>query len=162
VNWLTKYETVENIISNAEEILAKLANILRAGIEQLKLSQQLTTIKKDVELDFGINDLEVEKRDADKLHKLFTDLEFKTLIKGATSKSQNQDAPKKNTLLIKQLKHQPKEVNSKYQCILTEADLDTLIKKLSKAKIIALDTETDSLDFTVANLVGISTFSQSR
>ena len=76
VNWLTKYETVENIITNAEEITGKVGEYLREGIEQLKLSKQLTTIKKDVELDFGINDLKVEKRDTDKLHKLFTDLEF--------------------------------------------------------------------------------------
>jgi DNA polymerase-1 len=46
VNWLTKYETVENIITNAEEITGKVGEYLRDGIEQLKLSQQLTTIKK--------------------------------------------------------------------------------------------------------------------
>jgi DNA polymerase-1 len=156
VNWLTKYETVENIITNAEEITGKVGEYLREGIEQLKLSQQLTTIKKDVELDFGINDLKVEKRDTDKLHKLFTDLEFKTLIKSATSKEKTNTTKKEYVPPPAATQAPPKEVNSKYQCILTEADLDTLIKKLSKAKIIALDTETDSLDFTVANLVGIS------
>ncbi|MDC1138747.1 DNA polymerase I [Gammaproteobacteria bacterium] len=160
VNWLTKYETVENIITNAEEITGKVGEYLREGIEQLKLSQQLTTIKKDVELDFGINDLKVEKRDTDKLHKLFTDLEFKTLIKSATSKEKTNTTKKEYVPPPAATQAPPKEVNSKYQCILTEADLDTLIKKLSKAKIIALDTETDSLDFTVANLVGISISAQ--
>ena len=155
VNWLTKYETVDNIITNADEIPGKVGEYLRAGIEQLKLSQQLTTIKKDVELDFGINDLAVGKRDADKLHQLFTEMEFKTLIKSAASKT-NKDAPK-NTPVADQAADAPvKKINSKYQCILKEADLDALIKKLSKAKALALDTETDSLDFTVANLVGIS------
>ena len=160
VNWLTKYETVENIITNAEEITGKVGEYLREGIEQLKLSQQLTTIKKDVELDFGINDLKVEKRDTDKLHKLFTDLEFKTLIKSATSKEKTNTTKKEYVGSPVVTQAPPKEVNSKYQCILTEADLDTLIKKLSKAKIIALDTETDSLDFTIANLVGISISAQ--
>ena len=156
VNWLTKYETVENIITNAEEITGKVGEYLREGIEQLKLSQQLTTIKKDVELDFGINDLKVEKRDADKLHKLFTDLEFKTLIKSATTKEKTKTTKKEYVAPSAEPQTPPKAVDSKYQCILTEKDLDALIKKLSKAKIIALDTETDSLDFTVANLVGIS------
>ena len=156
VNWLTKYETVENIITNAEEITGKVGEYLREGIEQLKLSQQLTTIKKDVELDFGINDLKVEKRDTDKLHKLFTDLEFKTLIKSATTKEKTKTTKKEYVAPSAELQTPPKAVDSKYQCILTEQDLDALIKKLSKAKIIALDTETDSLDFTVANLVGIS------
>ena len=156
VNWLTKYETVENIIANAEEISGKVGEYLREGIEQLKLSQQLTTIKKDVELDFGINDLKVGKRDTDQLHKLFTDLEFKTLIKSATTKEKTKTTKKEYVAPSTEEHVPPKAVDSKYQCILTEKDLDALIKKLSKAKILALDTETDGLDFTVANLVGIS------
>ncbi len=156
VNWLTKYETVENIIANAEEISGKVGEYLREGIEQLKLSQQLTTIKKDVELDFGINDLKVGKRDTDQLHKLFTDLEFKTLIKSATAKEKTKPTKKEYVAPSTEEHVPPKAVDSKYQCILTEKDLDALIKKLSKAKILALDTETDGLDFTVANLVGIS------
>ena len=156
VNWLTKYETVENIIANAEEISGKVGEYLREGIEQLKLSQQLTTIKKDVKLDFGINDLKVGKRDTDKLHKLFTDLEFKTLIKSATAKEKAKPTNKEYVAPQAEQHVPPKAVDSKYQCILTEKDLDALIKKLSKAKILALDTETDGLDFTVANLVGIS------
>ncbi len=156
VNWLTKYETVENIIANAEEISGKVGEYLREGIEQLKLSQQLTTIKKDVELDFGINDLKVGKRDADQLHKLFTDLEFKTLIKSVTTKEKTKKTKKEYVAPSTEEHVPPKAVDSKYQCILTEKDLDALIKKLSKAKILALDTETDGLDFTVANLVGIS------
>ncbi len=156
VNWLTKYETVENIIANAEEISGKVGEYLREGIEQLKLSQQLTTIKKDVELDFGINDLKVGKRDTDQLHKLFTDLEFKTLIKSATTKEKTKTTKKEYVAPSTEEHVPPKAVDSKYHCILTEKDLDALIKKLSKAKILALDTETDGLDFTVANLVGIS------
>ena len=156
VNWLTKYETVENIIANAEEISGKVGEYLREGIEQLKLSQQLTTIKKDVELDFGINDLKVGNRDTDQLHKLFTDLEFKTLIKSTTTKEKTKPTKKEYVASSTEEHVPPKAVDSKYQCILTEKDLDALIKKLSKAKILALDTETDGLDFTVANLVGIS------
>ncbi|MFL2755414.1 MAG: DNA polymerase I [Gammaproteobacteria bacterium] len=156
VNWLTKYETVENIIANAEEISGKVGEYLREGIEQLKLSQQLTTIKKDVELDFGINDLKVGNRDTDQLHKLFTDLEFKTLIKSTATKEKTKPTKKEYVASSTEEHVPPKAVDSKYHCILTEKDLDALIKKLSKAKILALDTETDGLDFTVANLVGIS------
>ncbi|MDA9636884.1 DNA polymerase I [SAR86 cluster bacterium] len=156
VNWLTKYETVENVIANAEEIPGKVGEYLRDSIEQLKLSQQLTTIKKDVKLDFGINDLTVGKRDTDKLHQLFTDFEFKTLIKGAVPKAK-QGTAKNDAMATNETQTEPaKKINTKYQCILKEADLDALIKKLSKAKVLALDTETDSLDFTIANLVGIS------
>lgn len=144
VNWLGKYGTVENIIGKAEEITGKVGEYLREGIEQLKLSQQLTTIKKDVTLDFGIEDLVVGETDQAKLHKLFTELEFKTLLKSAETKktpakSSNGSASKDN-----------------YRAILSKKDLDGLIGELKKAKVLAFDTETDSLDFTQANLVGLS------
>jgi DNA polymerase-1 len=62
---------------------ARLESIYVPGIEQLKLSRQLTEIKKDVKLDFGIEDLAVGERDEKRLHELFTELEFKTLLKEA-------------------------------------------------------------------------------
>ena len=143
VNWLSKYGTVETIIEKSEEITGKVGEYLREGIEQLKLSQQLTTIKKDVALDFGIEDLSVGETDQAKLHKLFAELEFKTLLKSAETKktpvSSNGSASKDN-----------------YRAILSKKDLDGLITKLKKAKVLAFDTETDSLDFTQANLVGLS------
>jgi DNA polymerase-1 len=143
VNWLSKYGTVETVIEKAEEITGKVGEYLREGIEQLKLSQQLTTIKKDVKLDFGIEDLAVKETDQAKLHKLFTELEFKTLLKTPETKktpaSSNSSSSKDN-----------------YRAILSKKDLDDLIKELKKAKVLAFDTETDSLDFTQANLVGLS------
>ena len=135
VNWLGKYGTVENIIEKAEEITGKVGEYLREGIEQLKLSQQLTTIKKDVTLDFGIEDLVVGETDQAKLHKLFTSAETKK----TPAKSSNGSASKDN-----------------YRTILSKKDLDGLIGELKKAKVLAFDTETDSLDFTQANLVGLS------
>ena len=143
VNWLSKYGTVETIIEKSEEITGKVGEYLREGIEQLKLSQQLTTIKKDVVLDFGIEDLAVGETDQAKLQKLFTELEFKTLLKSAETKktptSSNGSDSKDN-----------------YRAILSKKDLDGLITELKKAKVLAFDTETDSLDFTQANLVGLS------
>jgi DNA polymerase-1 len=144
VNWLGKYGTVETIIEKAEEITGKVGEYLREGIEQLKLSQQLTTIKKDVTLDFGIEDLAVGETDQTKLHKLFSDMEFKTLLK--TAETKKTPAPSANGLVSK----------DNYRAILTNKELDELIKELKKAKVLAFDTETDSLDFTQANLVGLS------
>ncbi len=137
VNWLTIYGTVEKIIENSGDITGKVGEYLRQGIEQLKLSQQLTTIKKDVKLDFGIEDLKVEETNSEALHQLFTEFEFKTLLKSAQSKKT--EASTEN-----------------YNAILNKKDLEQLLTKLKKSKTIAFDTETDSLDFTEANLVGVS------
>ena len=137
VNWLSKYGTVESIIEKSDEISGKVGEYLREGIEQLKLSQQLTTIKKDVALDFGIEDLAVNDINQDKLHKLFSEFEFKTLLKNTEAKK---------TPVTKE----------NYRCVLTEKELNDLVKELKTAKFLAFDTETDSLDFTQANLVGLS------
>jgi DNA polymerase-1 len=137
VNWLTEHKDIDTIIEKADEFKGKVGEYLRAGIEQLKLSRQLTEIKKDVKLDFGIEDLAVGERDEKRLHELFTELEFKTLLK---------EAPKAS---------KPKS-SSKYTCILDDKTFDGWLKKLAKAKQIVLDCETDRLDFTTANLVGLS------
>ncbi len=137
VNWLSKYGTVESIIKKSDEISGKVGEYLREGIEQLKLSQQLTTIKKDVALDFGIEDLAVNDINQDKLHKLFSEFEFKTLLKNTEAKK---------TPVTKE----------NYRCVLTEKELNDLVKELKTAEFLAFDTETDSLDFTQANLVGLS------
>jgi DNA polymerase-1 len=137
VNWLTEHNDIDTIIEKADEFKGKVGEYLRAGIEQLKLSRQLTEIKKDVKLDFGIEDLAVGERDEKRLHELFTELEFKTLLK---------EAPKAS---------KPKST-SKYTCILDDKTFDVWLKKLAKAKQIVLDCETDRLDFTTADLVGLS------
>ena len=137
VNWLTEHNDIDTIIEKADEFKGKVGEYLRAGIEQLKLSRQLTEIKKDVKLDFGIEDLAVGERDEKRLHELFTELEFKTLLK---------EAPKAS---------KPKST-SKYTCILDDKTFDGWLKKLAQAKQIVLDCETDRLDFTTADLVGLS------
>ncbi len=137
VNWLTEHNDIDTIIEKADEFKGKVGEYLRAGIEQLKLSRQLTEIKKDVKLDFGIEDLAVGERDEKRLHELFTELEFKALLK---------EAPKAS---------KPKST-SKYTCILDDKTFDGWLKKLAKAKQIVLDCETDRLDFTTADLVGLS------
>jgi len=137
VNWLTEHNDIDTIIEKADGFKGKVGEYLRAGIEQLKLSRQLTEIKKDVKLDFGIEDLAVGERDEKRLHELFTELEFKTLLK---------EAPKAS---------KPKST-SKYTCILDDKTFDGWLKKLAKAKQIVLDCETDRLDFTTADLVGLS------
>lgn len=137
VNWLTEHNDIDTIIEKADEFKGKVGEYLRAGIEQLKLSRQLTEIKKDVKLDFGIEDLAVGECDEKRLHELFTELEFKTLLK---------EAPKAS---------KPKST-SRYTCILDDKTFDVWLKKLAKAKQIVLDCETDRLDFTTADLVGLS------
>ena len=138
VKWLNEYKNIEGIKKNAESIGGKVGENLRSSIEILDLAHELVKIKTDVPLEITIEDLAVSESDAEQLSEVYKELEFNSWL---------QEVPEK---IVKT------EVNSSYICISTEKSLKELIKKASKAKTIALDTETTGLDYMDTELVGIS------
>ncbi|MDG2075788.1 MAG: DNA polymerase I [Arenicellales bacterium] len=138
--WLETYRTLDNLVAHAEDIKGKVGDNLRQFLEQLPVSRQLVTIKTDVELDVTPMDLIQSTPDEDRLRALFSRLEFKTWLSelGGTNTADTH----------------PPEVN--YTIILDEKSLRQWIKRLSKAGVFSLDTETTSLDTLCAELVGIS------
>ena len=138
VKWLNEYKNIEGIKKNAESIGGKVGENLRSSIETLDLAHELVKIKTDVPLEITIEDLAVSESDAEQLSEVYKELEFNSWL---------QEVPEK---IVK------REVNSSYVCISTEKSLKELIKKASKAKTIALDTETTGLDYMDTELVGIS------
>ena len=138
--WLETYRTLDNLVAHAEDIKGKVGDNLRHFLEQLPVSRQLVTIKTDVELDVTPKDLIQSTPDEDRLRELFSRLEFKTWLSelGGTNTADTQSP----------------EVN--YTIILDEKSLRQWIKRLSKAGVFSLDTETTSLDTLCAELVGIS------
>ena len=138
VKWLNEYKSIEGIKKNAESIGGKVGENLRSSIETLDLAHELVKIKTDVPLEMTIEDLAVSESDAEQLSEVYKELEFNSWL---------QEVPEK---IVK------REVNSSYVCISTEKSLKELIKKASKAKTIALDTETTGLDYMDTELVGIS------
>ena len=138
--WLGTYRTLDNLVAHAEDIKGKVGDNLRQFLEQLPVSRQLVTIKTDVELDVTPKDLIQSTPDEDRLRELFSRLEFKTWLSelGGTNTADTQSP----------------EVN--YTIILDEKSLRQWIKRLSKAGVFSLDTETTSLDTLCAELVGIS------
>ena len=139
VKWLNEYKNIEGIKKNAESIGGKVGENLRSSIETLDLAHELVKIKTDVPLEIGIEDLAVSESDSEQLTEVYKELEFNSWL---------QEVPEKK--IVKP------EVNSSYVCISTEKSLKELIKKASKAKTIALDTETTGLDYMDTELVGIS------
>ena len=140
VKWLDEYTNLENIIKNAESLGGKVGENLRSSIDTLKLAHDLVTIKRDVELPFGIEELKVVKEDTEGLTKIYEELEFKSWL---------QEEPRQQT-------PKPKQLNSNYELINSEGALDKIIKAASKSKVIAIDTETTGLDYMDADLVGVS------
>ncbi|WP_223518902.1 DNA polymerase I [Pseudomonas sp. GL-B-19] len=132
------------------------AKTLPAKLEEHKemafLSYQLATIKIDVPLDIGLDDLQMGKPDHDKLAELYTLLEFKSWFeenqRDAKRSGQEVTAPVVEEAAV--------EAELKYTTILTQADFDLWLKKLNDAKLIAFDTETTGIDAQQAQLVGLS------
>ena len=138
VKWLETYNSVEEIIAHADDITGKVGENLRAHLDQLILAKKLVTIVTDLEFPFGINELERKHADHDALITLFTELEFTSWI--GVLKAKKASAPS----------------TKKYHTLLTIEDLNLWAEKLKTAELISFDTETTSLDYMQAKLVGFS------
>lgn len=145
VKWLSEYDTIENIIEHADEFKGKVGEYLRDSLEQLPLSKELVTIKCDVELQDTPGSLKYAGPDKEKLKELFTHFEFKSwlaeILEGGSSNTKESNK---------------KKVESNYNTVLTEKEFNNWLKKLEKAKYFAFDTETTSLNYMQAEIVGVS------
>jgi DNA polymerase-1 len=76
---IAEYDTIENLITHADEIKGKLGEKIRENFDKAILSKQLATIDTKVPVHFDPEDLTICAANADKIHELFDELEFKTL-----------------------------------------------------------------------------------
>ncbi|MCO7226284.1 DNA polymerase I [Pleionea sp. CnH1-48] len=144
VKWLTEYGSLKGVMENADKVKGKVGENLRNALEQLPLSYELATIKTDVELEQSLQDIQHSEIDIETLQDLYKEYEFKTWLKelSATGDEEADDAPAK--------------LSGEYETILTEADFTRWLDALSNSELFAFDTETTSLDYMVAELVGMS------
>ena len=80
VKWLQSYDNLDNVIEHADDIKGKIGEYLRDATETLPLSRELATIRTDVELDFGLEDLKLREQDDQQLLELFREYEFRSWI----------------------------------------------------------------------------------
>ena len=122
--------------------------------EQAYLSYKLATIKTDVEMPLAIDQLQNSPADKALLLALFKDMEFKTWIKELETDEQVQSTPSAVEDVPATKPAAPEEKD--YQTVLTQSQLDTWLDKIKVAELVAVDTETTSLDYMQALLVGVS------
>ncbi len=147
--WLNQYGSLDAVIEHAAEIKGKVGENLRDSLEQLPLSKALTTIKCDVELEVGVADLQHQAPDVDGLMKLFGDLEFKAWHE------ELQDGVQAGGAAAAPVP-EPARVERHYDCITTTEQLQQWADKLRAAGAFAVDTETTSINYMEAQLVGFS------
>jgi DNA polymerase-1 len=134
--WLEQYGSLDAIIANAHNIGGKVGENFRNALAQLPLSKQLVTIKCDVPLQLQLRDLILAPADRGLLRVQYEELEFKAL-------------------LVRLDQESPRQAHN-YATVTTVEQLTVWLEKLKQAPEIAFDTETNSLNDIVAELVGIS------
>jgi DNA polymerase-1 len=144
VKWLLQYGSLTNVIENAQNITGKVGENLRTAIPHLALSKQLVTIKLDVPLAQTPDELKRSAPDKTLLQKFYQQLEFKSWL-SELLKDNKAAAGAAGT-----------EKKSAYEIIQTIAQLDNWIKQLEQAGLFAFDTETTSLEYMNAEIVGLS------
>ena len=178
---LKEYDTLENILENADKIKGALGEKVRAGKESAIISKKLATIITNVPVEFHEEDFRLKEWNREELNTVFTELEFKTLGKRILGETFNafQAAPiavqtdlfgnaveeKKSPekLIVEEdnsygLVADKNIENTKheYKLVETEDELKDLIHLLNQQKEICFDTETTGTDANNVEIVGMS------
>ena len=147
--WLNQYGSLDALVAHATDIPGKVGESLRDNLEQLALSRQLATIRCDLELNQSIEDLRMRAPATEQLRVLYRRLEFNTWLRqldeAAAPASDEQPVAVCGTA-----------TPSDYEMVVTQAQLDAWIERLAQAELFAFDTETTSLDYMQARIVGVS------
>ncbi len=152
--------SIDEIAANLDKVAAlgfrgskAFADKFREQEEQVRLSYVLATIKTDVELEQSLEELELGPIDKEALLAVYREYELRNLIKelesgveeGTASTEGDEDAAP-----------QEAAIETDYRCILDEAEFDGWLAQLQAAPLFAFDTETTSLDYMEARVVGVS------
>ena len=170
VKLINQFGSVSNLLANTTQLKGKMKEKVEGAVDDIKMSYFLATIKTDVPMgDLTLDQLKVEDPDTEKLDKIFTELEFKTLkdkfLNKPTEKKKvvNQqldlfaENPTKGSEEPKIEKFESlKTIKHDYKLIETEEDAAKLCDYLLTNEIVSLDTETTSTHPIDAELVGLS------
>ena len=152
---INKYKTLENLLKKASEIPQnKRRETLISNKDKALISKKLVTLKNDVPLKDDASNFIIKEINKNKLYNFLRNMEFNRLLSQAISfygEPGNKDFNKKTQVKINN------KINTKtYKTVLKEKQLNELIKQLDEKSVIAVDTETSSLNPQEADLVGIS------
>ena len=178
---LAQYETLENVLADAENIKGSMGEKIRAGREMALMSKKLATIITEVPCQFHEEDFRIKAYDIEALKDIFAELEFKTLGKRILGDEYNVFVIEKQVIQTdlfgnamevpipkpeeeKKEEEKPglsaeKNINNtphNYYLVEGEESILELVKKLSAQKEISFDTETNHIDANEAELVGLS------
>jgi DNA polymerase-1 len=157
VKWLQTWSNLDEVIGHADEVKGKIGEYLREATETLPLSYELATIRTDVSLDFGLEDLQLREQNDDELLDLFREHEFRAWINELDASSENRSENNSDPATAQKAENPTATRTEKnYSVITDKASLNEWLERLKKAPLFAFDTETTSLRYMEAQVVGVS------
>lgn len=169
---LTEYGSIGGILENVDKIKGKVGQNIKEHVDGIALDHQLASIVIDLDLNFGYDDLKLGEPNVETLRHLYTELEFRNQLQSLDhpnnpNNSNYQQAAKsinaKAVTAPEPLEDHASVTSSDdqlgqatYHTVLSQQDWDTLFERLSTEKRFAFDTETTSLDYRIAQIVGFS------
>jgi len=143
--WLSQYGSLDELVAHAGDVKGKVGENLRTNLDQLPLSKELATIRCDLELGLELRDLSVKPPEVDSQRNWFERLEFKNWLRqlnGETGEEAEQ--------------HKEATTDVEYQTLLTRQEFADCLQRLQQSELFGFDTETTSLDYMQAQIVGLS------
>jgi len=174
VKLLQEYGSLDQLIARAQEVKGAVGNNLREALEWLPKGRELLTIRTDCDLKDHIpgfpalEDIVINGQDTEKLKVFYDRYGFKGLVKQLETHDvppellEEQQRKAKSAPATGGLFEEPdlsglsRVTNLQYETVLTWEQLDALLARLEAAPLVALDTETNSLDEMRAEIIGLS------
>jgi DNA polymerase-1 len=160
VKWLAQYGTLDSVVQHASEIPGVVGENLRKSLDWLPKARALLSIKCDVDLPVKPGDLALRPRDTARLAELFERFDFKSWLKELQDRGSRiedrADLQPPVAPVQSPIRNPQSSAGRQYETVLTEQQLNRWLSKISAAPLVALDTETTSLDPMKAELVGLS------
>jgi DNA polymerase-1 len=168
--WLNQYQNLDALIGHAAEISGKVGENLRNELPMLELSRKLATIDTTLQLEVTPEQLSPGAPDVPRLRELYSRMELRALLKAlgneaapdaaqvsteidvVVTETASSGGPRVEAAVVLINTPEPRD----YHKVMSEEALDVWLEKLKGAPLISFDTETDSLDYMKAQIVGVA------
>ena len=170
---LNEYDSIGGILENVDSIKGKVGQSIKDNVEGIALDHQLASIIIDLDLNLTYDDLKLCDPDVEALRNLYTELEFRNQLQSLDhpNNPNNGTYQQASKQIEKSVQAADAEIatdhatsssvddrlgEANYHTVLNQADWDRFFQRLSTEKRFAIDTETTSLDYRIAEMVGFS------
>ena len=170
---LTEYGSIGGILENVDQIKGKVGQNIKDNVEGIALDHQLASIVIDLDLNLTYDDLKLADPNVEALRQLYTELEFRNQLQSLDHPNNpNSSVYKQTSKVIEKSAHTEEVIKTEdqadmssvddqlgqatYHTILSQADWDKFFQRFSTEKRFSFDTETTSLDYRIAEMVGFS------